>query len=451
MATNSYVQVPPDSTGKKLFTQQHTVDASSVQAQVLHLADHTNPLHMMHVDVQGAASIRFSEGQPTLSGLGSLKISNARALGVYESSLDTYEALFSTVTVTGGTSSYTPVESSQVLGVTGTSGSRSLITTNRYHYYQPGSSNLLLLNVATGDVGKTGNDRRWGAFDINDGVFFELRGTVLNAVIRNSVSGSIVETRIASSAWNTDKLDGTGLSGFSINITTVNSYWIDYVWPGRARFGVFAPSGERVTCHVFENTGASALPFMRTGTLPIAFENTNTGATGSASELRAVSAAIYTEADFADYAFWRFADIDKNLTALTTDAVAFSVRTLATYNGKHNSVIVYPETLNVYCDQPVRVDIWQNTAVTGGAWDALASACEINYTGTVDTTGSQRFKSLYFGSGAKAHDLDQYFEKNDEGVMTTATGVPEVWSILVTRLTANTTNASLNLGYKELW
>lgn len=451
--TNSFVQVPPDSVGKKVYAQQHTVGADTVQAQVMHLADANNPSYFQAIDIQGSASVRFAEGQPTLSGFGSLKTTQERGLGVYESSLDTYEALFSTVLETGGTSTYTPVESSQVLGVTGASGSRAVMTTNRYHYYQPGSSNVFKLTVATGDVGKAGNSRRWGGFDANDGIFFELQGTTVNVVIRNSTSGSVVETRVAQAAWNGDKLNGSGLSGYTLSLTNVNVYWIDYQWlgAGRVRFGVFAPDGSRVTCHTFQNAGQNPLPYMRTGTLPVAFENVNTGATGSSSELRHVCAAVYTEGDFADYAFWRFADVDKTLAGVTTDAVAFSIRTLATYNGKHNSVVVYPETLNVWCDQPVRVDLWQNTAVTGGTWDALASACEVNYTGAVDTALSQRFKTLYFGSGAKAFDLDQYFEKNDEGIMTGANGVPEVWSVLVTRLTASTTAAALNLGYKELW
>lgn len=455
MATNSYVQVPPDSTGKKLFSQQHTVGGDTVQGQVVHMADADEPSHLLNIDVQGAASIRFSEGQPALSGFGSLKTVQARAIGVYESSLDTYEALFSTVTANGGTSNYTPAESSQVLATTTANGSRTLMTTNRYHYYLPGSSNLFIETVALGDSGKANNSRRWGAFDGTDGVFFELQGTVLNAVVRNSTSGSVVETRVAQTDWNGDKLNGTGLSGYNIltALTNVNVYWIDYQWlgAGRVRFGVFAPDGSRITCHIFQNAGQHVLPYMRTGTLPVAFENINTGATGSSSELRAVCAGVYTEGDFADYAFWRFSDVDASLPTLTTDAVAFSIRTLTTYNGKHNSVVVYPETLNVWADQPVSVTIWQNTQVTGGTWDSLASACEINYTGAVDTTSAQRFKTLYFGSGAKAFDLDQYFEKNDEGIMTGANNVPEVWSVLVTRLTVNATNASLNLGYKELW
>ncbi len=453
MGTNSFVQVPPDSTGKKLYAQQHTVGANTVQAQVMHLADPDSPTNIQHVDAQGSASVRFAEGQPTLSGFGSLKVSNARALGVYESSLDTYEALFSTIAASGGASSYTPAESSQVLSVTGTSGSRAFMLTNRYHYYQPGSSNVFMMTVATGDTGKAGNSRRWGGFDDNDGVFFELQGTTLNVVIRNSTSGAVVETRVPQTAWNGDKLDGAGLSGYTIGLTGINVYWIDYQWlgAGRVRFGVYSPSGARVTCHTFENAGQYPLPYMRTGTLPVAFENVNTGAAGAGSEMRVVCSSVYTEGTFEDYAFWRFADIDKAMAGVTTDSVAFSVRTLATYNDKHNHVIVYPETLNVWCDQPVAVTLWQNTAVTGGTWDALASACEVNYTGAVDTADGQRFKTLYFNAGAASLDLDAFFEKNDEGIMTSANGVPEVWSVLVTRLTANTTAANINLGYKELW
>lgn len=455
MATNSFVRVPPDSTGKRLHAQEHTVDAQVVQVPVHHLADVETPSNTLSVDVRGSASVRFSEGQPTLSGFGSLKVVCGRAIGVYESSLDTYAALFSETLVTGGTSSYTPVESSQVLGVTTANGSRAAMRTNRYHYYLPGSSNIFLMTVALGDLGKANNSRRWGGFDDNDGLFFELQGTTLNAVIRNSTSGTVVETRVAQASWNGDKLDGLGLSGYDISttLTNINIYWIDYQWlgAGRVRFGIYAPDGSRVTCHTFQNAGQHTLPYMRSGTLPAAFENVNTGVAGSSSEMRVVCSAVYTEGDFADYAFWRFSDVEKSLTALTTDAVAFSVRTLTTYNGKHNSVVVYPETLNVWCDQPVSVTLWQETAVTGGVWEALASACEVNYTGTVDTAAAQHFKTLYFNTGATSLDLDKFFEKNDEGIMTSSDGTAGVWSVLVTRLTASATNATLNLGYKELW
>ncbi len=449
----SYVRVPPDGAGKKIYSKTQTVGADTVETQVVHLSDSTNPSNLLSVDGRGSASVRFAEGQPILSGFGNLKVAQERSLGVYESSLDTYSALFTTETANGGSMNYTPVESSEVLSVTGVSGSLCRITTNRYHYYNPGTSNIYKMTIALSDTGKAGNSRRWGAFDDNDGLYFELENTTFKVVIRNSTSGSVVTTKVNQADWNVDKLDGTGISGFNIDLTKINVYWLDYQWlgAGRVRFGVFGADGSRITAHQFENAGAKTLPYMRTGTLPARMENVNTSATGSSSELRSVCIGVYAEGTYEDYAFWRFADADATIASVTTDTLAFALRTKSTINGEHNSVVLYPETLNVYCDQPVAVTLWQDVDATGGTWNSLASAGDINTTATINTAGSQRFKTLYFNTGASTFNLDDFFEKNDEGIQINSDGTPEVWAIVLTRLTNSATTAKVNLGYKELW
>lgn len=449
----SYIRVPPDSTGKKVNTRQTTVGADVLETQVVHLADPTNPAHIQAIDVRGAANVRFAEGQPILSGFGNLKTTGERALGVYEASLDTYEALFSVETATGGTLSYDAVASSQILHTTSGIGSTCKVTTNRYHYYLPGSSNIFKMTISAGDSGKAGNIRRWGAFDDSDGVFFELNGTTLRTVIRSSVTGTITSTAVSQADWNIDKLDGTGISGHTLDITKINVYWFDFQWlgAGRVRFGIFLPDGSRLVVHQFENAGTKTLPYMRTGTLPIAAENTNTGITASGSELRAVCLSVYTEATYEDYAFWRFADVDTPSMAVTTNTHLCSLQSTTTVNGKHNSVVIYPETLNVYCDAPVAITLYQHTSLTSENWQPLASVLEITHTGTVQLNGSQRFKTIYFNTGATTFDLDQFFEKNDEGIQINADGTQEIWTILCTKLTAATTNVTTNIGYKELW
>lgn len=449
----AYVQVPPDGAGKKVYSKTQTVGSDVVEAQVVHIASGNAPTQVLAIDNVGAASVRFAEGQPVLSGFGSLKTTHERVLGVYENSLDTYETLFSTILSGGGSRNYDSVASSEVLSVDGAVGSKVVLMTNRYHYYNPGTSNLYKMTVACGDSGKSGNKRRWGAADSNDGVFFELDETVLKVVIRSSVSGSVVETKVAKSDWNKDKLDGSGPSGMTIDLTKINVYWLDYQWlgAGRVRFGVYSPDGSRVVCHQFQNANQHALPYMRTGTLPVYYENINTGTAGSSSELRSICTGVYSEGTYEDYAFWRFADVENIGVSVTNDTHIASVRALATVNSKHNTVIIYPETLNVYCDQPVAITIWQDTTVTGGVWNSLASVAEMNTSGTVSTAGSQRFKTLYFGAGAHSVCIDQYFEKNDEGIQMNSDGSYENWSILATRLTTNPTVCSLNLGYKELW
>lgn len=449
----SYVRVPPDSTGKKVYTVESVVGSDTVQTQVVHIADSENPEFIQAIDIQGSASVRFAEGQPILAGFGSLKTSGERVLGVYESSLDSYESLFSTVTANGGELTYSPSESSEILSVTGSNGSSAKTTTNRYHYYLPGSANVFKGTFSFGDSGKTGNHRSFGPFDSNDGCFFQLYDTTLYVCIRSSVSGSVIDTKVPQSLWNVDKLDGTGKSGYNIDITKINVFWLDYQWlgAGRVRFGVFAPDGSRITCHRFENAGAFTVPYMRTGTLPLSFENVNHAATGSSSEIRAVCMAMYTEGTHEDYTFWRYADAEVNAVTCTTNTTLLSIRATPTVNGKHNSVIIYPETLNVYSDQPVAVTIWQETDVTGGTWNTLGSIAEQNTTGLVSITNAQRFKTLYFDSGAHSVCIDQYFEKNDEGIQVSSNGIPELWTFSATRLTNNTTNVTLNLGYKELW
>jgi hypothetical protein len=264
----------------------------------------------------------------------------------------------------------------------------------------------------------------------------------------------VIVSRVDRDDWNGDKLDGTGLSGYTLDITKINLYWIDYQWlgAGRVRFGIYEPSGARLVCHSFSHAGSYTLPYMRTGTLPLRTENVNTSATGASSELREVCMAAYTEGDFKDYAFWRAADMEATNVTVTTNTHLMSVKSKTTINGKHNSVQTYPETLNVYCTEPTAITIWQTTEVTGGSW-ALTSDSSIDGTidGTLNLAGARKFKVIYFNVGAASVNLSEYFEVNDEGIMCQGNGTPEIWSFTATKLHPNTTQVSINLSYRELW
>lgn len=453
----SFVQVPPDSTGKKIYTKQATVGADTVQVQAMHLADSSNPAQLQSVDNRGAASVRFAEGQPIMGGLGALKNTAQRCIGVYESSLDTYASLFTYFTTSGGTITYNSAQSSDILATTTANGSSARATTNRYHYHLPGSSTYALLSVATGDSGKSGNSRCWGMYDANDGVFFELQDTTLNVTVRSSTTGSVVNTRIPQSSWNKDKLDGTGISGLTLDITKLNTYWLDYNWFGasRVRFGVIAPDGTRIVAHEHQTNNTAVLPFMRTGTLPLSYECVNTSVTGSTSELRSVAAAIYTEGTFEDYTFWRYADLVFITTIDTGDdyTLVSLLKAPSTVNSKHNSVVIYPETLNVYSDQPIFVTIYQNVTTSGVGFGTGSGLLEYtnDNTGYSHSGSAQPFKRFFCGTGVTNIDLTQFFELNDEGIMVQADGTPEVWSITASNLNATNANTVIGLGYKELW
>ena len=61
-----YIQVPPDSTGKKIYTGQYTIDGADIDIQRVQLACSDYPDHVAKVDNKGAIFVRTAEGSPAL-------------------------------------------------------------------------------------------------------------------------------------------------------------------------------------------------------------------------------------------------------------------------------------------------------------------------------------------------------------------------------------------------
>lgn len=450
MATPSFIGLPPDSTGKAVKTIQHT-DNRHVQLQTI--ADADDPANTLAIDNRGSASVRFAEGQPIMSGFGQLKTQHDRTLGVYESSLDSYDSLFSINEQNGGESEFSSSESSTILRVTGAAGSSVKRTTNRYHYYLPGTSNYIKMTIACSDQGKPNNIRSWGAYDDNDGIFFKLAEDGIRVDLRST---TVPDVSIPRSAWNGDKLDGTGPSGMVIDLTKVNIYWIDYQWlgAGRVRFGVVEPSGGRIVCHEMENANNYNLPYMRSGTLPLRTENVNLSATGSTTELREVCMSVYCEGNYDDCTFWRAADINAEKIISSSSFVnLFTLRSKQLINGEHNCVVSFPEYLNIALssNDPVEVAIYEGSDITGGTWLETNTSLEFNTDGVVDLTSANKIFSCVLSQLSNTVNLRDNFEINDEGIQINADGTYKLYSFVVRRIFSGTPSVFASLGYRELW
>ena len=299
MPTNSFVRVPPDSTGKRLFTQEHTVDAVPVQAQVMHLADEDNPNYMVAVDESGALYTRFAEGKPQLDSFGKLRVSGATVLGDYTFKEGLLPGMFAGRRTGGATITHNDTVHCAVLSLTTASGDVAAFTSNVYHHYFPGISQLAVMTVASGDAGKAGLTRRWGYFDANNGFMFAQVNGVLRAQIRSDRSGSPALIHdVPQSSWNVDKVDGTGPSGMTLSMTDDNIFWIDIQWlgAGRIRFGTYY-QGQRVVCHEYYHEGNGGQPHATSGSLPLCFAQVNTAGTASSSEMRVWCCSVLSEAD----------------------------------------------------------------------------------------------------------------------------------------------------------
>jgi len=90
-----------------------------------------------------------------------------------------------------------------------------------------------------------------------------------------AIATKTIETRIPQSSWNLDKLDGTGPSGFTIDLSKMQMFYIDYSWygAGTIRWGMRATNGDIVYCHKLANNNVNAEAWMRSGNMCARYES----------------------------------------------------------------------------------------------------------------------------------------------------------------------------------
>ena len=86
-------------------------------------------------------------------------------------------------------------------------------------------------------------------------------------------------TKVPQSQWNMDKIDGTGPSGYNLDISKMQMAYIDYTWYGAGyiRFGFRGVNGDIIYCHKMPNNNVNHQAYMRSGNLPARFEAANYG------------------------------------------------------------------------------------------------------------------------------------------------------------------------------
>ena len=88
-----------------------------------------------------------------------------------------------------------------------------------------------------------------------------------------------VDVRVPSSQWNIDRCDGTGPTGFNLNIHRIQMSYMDYSWygAGKIRFGFKDTNGEVRYMHEFIHNNILNEAYLRSGNLPCRYEVMNRG------------------------------------------------------------------------------------------------------------------------------------------------------------------------------
>lgn len=247
----------------------------------------------LYTQAKGVTTVDYNHDDATMDSFERARVSEPRIV---------FENTFGAQTPTLGTTIWE-------IGTTG-AGSSEALTTNLYatqltqptvaaagrwiqsisHVrYAPGISTVLRFTFQTGIL-SAGSRHRLGMFTdsgtypstAGDGLYFENDAATLAFVRRYATQGAAgAEERVLQSSWNLDKMNGTGISGVTLNMSMAQHLVIEYQWlgVGTIRFGFETGSKGIVWAHEMQSVNAIAESWSRTGTLPVRAEVYNTTGT----------------------------------------------------------------------------------------------------------------------------------------------------------------------------
>ena len=358
---DSYIGLPNDGSGKRLATKEN----NGLHKQVFTIGDADNN-YTQSVDKYGAATVTFQGGGFDFDSFGKAKVSEETVLSSFIPEFDEEPTKFRVETEGTSELVYVPNEKSVKLKVDTTEGDRVVRTSHRYHKYIAGVSNTTIMTVNPSES-KDGVVKRWGLFDDNNGIFFEIDGHDGYLVIRSNVSGTPVDKRIGWADWNGDKMDGQGLSGITMGFAKSNIYWIDFQWlgVGMVQWGIMHPNGTKILIHTEENANKYSTVYMGSANLPIRHEIFNKAGTASASEMRIHnSVVLMNEANpaFEGKRFVAGKGMNDDKIHITNDwKILIIARQKDEFKGKPNHSAAMLKSINLYCNKPMVLSIQRGT------------------------------------------------------------------------------------------
>jgi len=346
------------------------------------------------------------DGSTAYDAFGRLRVSNP--LTIFDSkNVMSKNTLFDEALTGSGTVSYTANKSTVNLNVTTASGDKVIRQSKRVMSYQPGKS-LLILNTFVMNTPEEDLKQKVGTFDANNGIFFMADGTTLKIVRRTYTSGSAVDTEILQSSWNGDKLDGTGASGYDLNVDKACILFTDYEWLGMGAVRVgFVIDGKFITAHTFYNANDLTTVYMQTANLPIRYEIETTGTISGAAVLQQVCSTAMIEGGYAPEGLRQsIGTASLGGVNLTTAGTYYNLATIRIKSGRPYAVIVPIDiAASAISNSDFQIELRLNaTPSTAFSYTSYSDNVEYDLTGTTTITGGTVVGQAYL-SGKGANNL----------------------------------------------
>ena len=391
----------------------------------------------VNATITGTVTSSVSLGGTNLDAFGRLRVSNPYTL--FDGGVRFSDNAFKWDQVDTGaaTSTFIPNESSILMTTTG-AGS-AIRQTKQVFSYQPGKSLLSMLTFVM-NTPTAGVTQRAGYFGSQNGVYFEVAGTTKNLVIRKYTSGSVDDTteKFAQGFWNGDKLDGTGASGITLDVSKAQIFWCDIEWlgVGSVRCG-FVIDGQFIVCHTFHHANLLSKVYMTTATLPLRYEIISTG---PAASMRAICSTVISEGGYMNRSETRAIG-----TALTGKNLSNTVyRPLVCLRLASSAIdsIVVPTAFDVFGLQQAAFAyaVILNPTLTDASWTSAGTDSTVEYdiSATALSGGKIITKGIFVGSnkGGSAQVTSNDIDFSQQLGRTIA-GVSDIWCLAAIATTNN--------------
>lgn len=389
-------------------------------------------------------------GGPTVDAFGRLRTSNPFTLFDSQNRYGK-DSQFSESLTGSGTATFVSNQSSVNMAVTAASGDKVVRQTFRVFPYQPGKS-LEVLATFVMNAGKANLRQRVGYFNADNGVFFQYNGTTKSFVIRTNTSGTPSDARTVNQAdWNGDKLDGTGVSGITLDVTKSQILYMDFEWlgVGSVRCG-FVIDGKVIICHTFNNANSLDKVYMTTAILPVRYEIENTDTTASASSLYQICSTVISEGGYEQKSALQWARRTTALTGVTTTFVPMV--SIQLKSGSLGAVVI-PSVFRAIPIGSVldyEVALVKNPTLTNASFTSNTTNVNLDVTATAMTGGTivdlTYVSGSNQGSGTATGDLEYNF---DLQLGVSLAGVSDIYTLAV-RTISGTDDIIGSLSYYDL-
>jgi len=349
-------------------------------------------------------TIPVSIGGTNLDAFGRLRVSNP--LTMFDSSHRYADNNLWVNSITGtAAATFSADEGLINMTVGSASGDEIIRETIKVFAYQPGKSLLVMSTFVLGDP-KANLRQRVGYYGAANGIYFEREGSTNYMVERSSVTGSVVNTRVAQANWNQDPMDGTGPSGLTLDSSKAQILYMDVEWLGlgTVRTG-FIINGAFVPVHNFDHANLVTTTYITTASLPLRYEMTNTAATTGASTLKQVCSTVISEGGYelrgAQLSAGTPITTPKTLTTAGTFYPVVSIR-LKTTRLDAIAILTAISILGITNNANYKWEVVAQGTTTGGTWVSAGtnSGVEYNITGTAFTVGTGRILATGFFQGS---------------------------------------------------